>query len=222
MYNENTDTRSRFRSVRFHGIMGEGSMNAGHVFVLIGPSGTGKTTLAERCRRDGLAQRIATCTTRSPRLGEVDGRDYHFLTPSQFEEAWALGHLVEREAIHGHWYGVPVEEISRALQNRRILVVPMGYGGAGQLKRLYARHVTVIAIQPPDVETLRQRLQARGTPSSEIEARLAAIQAEWSAMHQADHVIVNVDLERAYRELQALIRAVAPPDESTSTLRAGG
>lgn len=180
-------------------------MSHGHVFVLIGPSGSGKTTLADMAQREGLAGRIVTCTTRPPRPGEVDGVHYRFLTPDAFDASFRAGELLEREQIHGHWYGAPLAAVAEALEAGRTIVIPLGYEGARRFKTLWPDHTTVIFVMPPDLEALRERLGRRGDDAAVAEVRLARAREEMAFAAQADAIVVNDDLDNAYARLRALI-----------------
>jgi guanylate kinase len=158
--------------------VGNPSQASGHIFVLIGPSGSGKTTFAEKAAAEGLARRVVTCTTRPPRPGERHGVDYYFLSHAEFDACDRAGGLLEREAIHGHWYGTPRDEFGHALDRGEVVVVSMGYEGARRVKALWPQRVTVVYIQPPSSAALRSRLLARGTPEGEVDRRLAQVEQE--------------------------------------------
>lgn len=177
----------------------------GHVFVLIGPSGAGKTTLAEKAREAGLAETVVTCTTRPPRPGERDGVDYHFLPPAEFEARYASGEILERERIHENWYGAPAAAFRTALRAGKTVVVPLGFEGGRRVKSLWPENVTLVYVLPPSVEELRARLVARGTPAAEIERRLHQIEEEMRLVSLGDAVIRNDDLDRAFEDLRALL-----------------
>jgi guanylate kinase len=184
-------------------------MTPGHVFVLIGPSGSGKTTLADMARRAGLADRIVTCTTRAPRAGEVDGVHYHFLPAEEFDARFQSGELLEREFIHGHWYGVPESAIVDAIRSGRRIVVPLGYEGARRIKSLWPEHTTVIFIMPPGLEALRERLGRRGDHPAVMAERLAQADQELALAATADAVVVNEELDQAFQRLRTLMGEAA-------------
>jgi guanylate kinase len=156
-------------------------------------------------QREGLAGRIVTCTTRPPRPGEVDGVHYRFLSPDAFEASFQAGELLEREQIHGHWYGAPLSAVAEALEAGRIIVVPLGYEGARRFKALWPEHTTVVFVMPPDLEALRERLGRRGDDAAVAEVRLAGAREEMALAAQADAVVVNDDLDAAYARLRAII-----------------
>ncbi len=181
-------------------------MKKGRLFVLIGPSGVGKTTLAEKAQHDGLANRIITCTTRPPRPHEVSGQDYFFLTIEEFSLRQARDEFVENEWIHGNRYGVLIRELSQALESGHVAIVSLGYEGAKRVKALWPHQVTIVGILPPSLETLRYRLKDRGTRDSEITLRLREIDREAPAVEAlADVIIVNDDLSDAYHQWQDLL-----------------
>lgn len=183
----------------------------GRLFVLIGPSGAGKTTLAEKAQQDGLAHRIITCTTRPPRPHEVSGQDYFFLTLDEFATREAQDEFVENEWIHGHRYGVLIRELAQALSSGKVSIVSLGYEGAKRVKELWPDQATIVGILPPSLETLQYRLKDRGTRESEIALRLREIDRESPKVKRlADTIIVNDDLADAYRQWQRLICNTRP------------
>lgn len=178
----------------------------GRLFVLIGPSGVGKTTLAEKAQHDGLANRIITCTTRSPRPHEVSGQDYFFFSLEEFALRESHDEFVENEWIHGNRYGVLIRELSRALESGHVAIVSLGYEGAKRVKELWPHQATIVGILPPSLETLRNRLKDRGTRDHEIALRLREIDREAPVVEAlADVIIVNDDLADAYRQWQELL-----------------
>ena len=179
----------------------------GRIFVLIGPSGVGKTTLASMAQGEGIADRIITCTTRAPRSHETPGQDYFFFTLDEFTSLDLKGEFVESEWIHGHRYGVLVRELSRALQSERTALISLGYGGADRIKLLWPDQVTIIGILPPSPDSLRQRLKDRGTKDDEMILRLRAIDGESRTVKAlADIMVVNDQLSEAYRQLRKILR----------------
>jgi guanylate kinase len=173
------------------------------VLVVTGPSGVGKGTviqaLLERLPDFGLS---VSATTRAPRTGEVDGRDYHFLTPEQFEERLRRGDFLEHATYAGNRYGTLRSELERPLEG---LVLEIELQGARQVREALPEAVRVF-IAPPSAEALRERLLGRGLDSPEqVDNRLAAARHELAAQSEFEHVVVNDRVERAVDELQGLV-----------------
>ena len=171
--------------------------------MITGPSGVGKGTviraLLERLPGFGLS---VSATTRRPRPGEVDGRDYHFLTPEEFEERLRRGEFLEHATYAGNRYGTLRSELDRPVEG---LVLEIELQGARQVREALPEAVRVF-IAPPSEEALRERLVRRGLDSPEqVDSRLAAAREELAARSEFEHVIVNDQVERAVQELEGLV-----------------
>ena len=147
-----------------------------------------------------------SATTRGRRPGEVDGVDYHFLTPEEFESRVRAGEFLEHVEYAGHRYGTLRSEIERRLADGRSVVVEIELQGARAVRRLLPDAVSIF-IAPPSLDELSRRLRERATEStSEIERRLEAGRAELEAMDEFDHRVVNDDAAAAAERLAAVVR----------------
>jgi guanylate kinase len=178
------------------------------VFVITGPSGVGKGTLIS-----GLLERVpglelsVSATTREPREGEIDGRDYHFLTPEEFDRHVEREDFLEFATYSGNRYGTLRSEVRKRLDAGQSVVLEIEVQGASQVRAAMRESVQVF-IAPPDPEVLRQRLESRGTDTTEaIDARLKVAEVELAAQGDFDHLVVNADLERAAADLEGIVRA---------------
>jgi guanylate kinase len=180
---------------------------AAKVFVITGPSGVGKGTLIrELLKRLPDLELSISATTRAPREGEVDGRDYHFLSPEQFEERMRREDFLEYATYSGNSYGTLRTEVERRLSAGHSVVLEIEVQGARQVRAAMRESIQVF-IAPPDPAVLRQRLDGRGTDSSQaIDARLEVAEGEMAAQNEFAHVVVNDDLRRAADELEAIVR----------------
>ncbi len=178
----------------------------GNLFIISAPSGAGKTTLCKRLRKafPGLVYSVSA-TTRAPRPGEVDGRDYHFVTREQFERGIEDGLWAEWAKVHDNYYGTPATPIDQALKQGRSVLLDIDVQGARQLLDRYPEAVTIF-IMPPDMQTLEKRLAGRGTDRPEVIARrLENARREMEQKDLYGHVIVNDDLEQAVARLVSLV-----------------
>ena len=178
------------------------------VFVITGPSGVGKGTLIGKLleRVPGLELSISA-TTREPRGGEVDGRDYHFLTLEQFDRRIEKEDFIEFATYSGNRYGTLRSEVRNRLGEGHSVVLEIEVQGARQVRAAMRESVQVF-IAPPDPASLRRRLESRGTDSLDaIDARLEVAEQELAAQDEFAHRVVNDDLERAADELEAIVRA---------------
>jgi guanylate kinase len=178
------------------------------VFVITGPSGVGKGTLIRKLRERLPDLALSTsATTRPPREGEEDGRDYHFLSREEFAKRAGANEFLEHAAYSGNRYGTLRSEVERRLAEGESVVLEIEVQGARQVRAAMPEAVLVF-IAPPDPAALRERLEARGTDDPEaIEDRLRTADLELDAQQEFQHVIVNDDLERAVDELERIVRA---------------
>jgi guanylate kinase len=181
---------------------------AAKVFVITGPSGVGKGTLIrELLQRLPDLELSISATTREPREGEVDGRDYHFLSPEEFEQRMRREDFLEYATYSGNSYGTLRTEVERRLAAGHSVVLEIEVQGARQVRAAMRESIQVF-IAPPDPAVLRERLNARGTDAPEaIDARLEVAEGEMAAQHEFAHSVVNDDLERAASELEGIVRA---------------
>ena len=174
------------------------------VFVITGPSGVGKGTLIrELCRRFPDLRLSVSATTRPPRSGEEEGRDYHFLTPDEFDRRVRGGDFLEYATFAGNRYGTLRDEVAEGP-----VVLEIEVQGARQVRQALPEAVLAF-IAPPSTEVLRQRLLERGTDAPEvIQARLKVAEEELAAQDEFHHVIVNDDLNAAVQELRDLAATI--------------
>lgn len=184
-----------------------GSKRQAKLFVLSGASGTGKTTLCRDLERElGLFFSVSA-TTRPPRVGEVDGRDYHFISREEFDKMAEGGQFLEWAGVHGQFYGTPRAPVEASLREGRDVLLDLDTQGALNLKKLEPGAV-LIFLMPPSIEELRKRLESRGTDSADtIARRIARAEHEIEQSVRYDHVVVNRDLAEAKRELKEIISA---------------
>lgn len=177
------------------------------LFVVSGASGTGKTTLCRDLERElGLFFSVSV-TTRPPRPGEADGRDYHFISREEFDKMAEAGQFLEWAEVHGQFYGTPRAPIEAGLREGRDVLMDLDTQGALNLKKIEPKAV-LIFLKPPSIEELRKRLESRGTDSPEtIARRIARAEHEIEQSVHYDHVVVNRDLEAAKKELKAIINS---------------
>jgi guanylate kinase len=181
---------------------------AARVLVITGPSGVGKGTLirALRDRHPGLELSVSA-TTRPPRTGEVDGVDYHFLSPAEFDRRVADGEFVEHAEYAGHRYGTLRTELESRGAGGAPVVLEIDLQGARQV-RTALPGATQVFVSPPSFDELRARLEGRGTDDADkVAERLALAELEIAAEKEFHRVIVNDRLEDAVAELVRVIEA---------------
>jgi guanylate kinase len=175
------------------------------VFVITGPSGVGKGTLIKKLleRVPGLELSVSA-TTREPREGEEDGRDYHFLTEQQFEDR--RDDFLEFATYSGNHYGTLRSEVDRRLDAGHSVVLEIEVQGATQVRAAKPDSVQIF-IAPPDPSVLRERLRGRGTDAAAaIDKRLETAEIELASRGDFDHLVVNDDLDKATDELESIVR----------------
>ncbi|WP_028449536.1 MULTISPECIES: guanylate kinase [Chitinibacter] len=183
-------------------------MAKGNLFVVTAPSGAGKTTLvAALLAADANVQLSVSYTTRQPRAGEVDGKDYHFVERSEFERMIHAGELLEHAEVYGNYYGTSQVWINEVINNGRDILLEIDWQGAQQVRRLFPEAIGIFVL-PPSLETLENRLRNRGKDSDEVIAkRMAVAKEECGHVDEFDYVIVNEHIDDAVRDIVAVVRA---------------
>jgi guanylate kinase len=174
--------------------------------VVTGPSGAGKTTLVKQFLAEHPDWRFSvSTTTRPPRPDEVDGVDYHFVSPEEFERRFNAGLFLETAVVHGNRYGTELSELDRF--GKAGLVLDVDVQGGESIRKLKPEAL-LIFVAPPSIEHLRSRLAQRNQDAAEqIDLRLANAIHEMKQMVHYHYLIVNDDLQRAYNDLVAILRA---------------
>jgi guanylate kinase len=181
----------------------------GLLLVLSSPSGAGKTTLSRRLLAADAGLRMSvSVTTRPPRPGEVDGRDYRFIDVAEFERLKAAGELLEWAHVHGNLYATPKAPVAAALESGEDVLFDIDWQGARQLEERLGADVVLVFILPPGGKVLEQRLKARKQDSEAIVAqRLSAAADEIGHWLEYDYVLVNADLDESLAGLSAILAA---------------
>lgn len=175
------------------------------LMIVSGPSGVGKGTLVKSLlkRRSDVAESVS-CTTRAPRAGEKDGREYFFLTREEFERRITDGEFLEYDEHFGNYYGTPKSFVRKTLEEKSVLL-EIDVVGALNAREAFPDSLLVM-ILPPSVEELKKRLSGRNTETAEeIEKRLSRLDYELSKQELYDYVVVNDDLEKAVERLSGII-----------------
>lgn len=181
---------------------------AGNLYIVAAPSGAGKTTLVRMLLEQETSVRLSVSfTTRAPRPGEINGREYNFVAVEQFKEMIAAGDFLEWAEVHGNFYGTSKAWITGQMAAGHDVLLEIDWQGAQQVRGVFPGSIGIF-ILPPSQDELAWRLQGRGTDSPEvITARLAAAQAEMRHVGEFDYVIINDDLSSAFADLLAIVRA---------------
>ncbi|SOC12001.1 guanylate kinase [Rhodobacter maris] len=182
----------------------------GLLIILSSPSGAGKSSLAKRLMAWDATMRFSvSATTRAPRSGEVDGRDYYFKSREGFEEMVAAGEMLEHAEVFGNLYGTPRAPVEARLAEGHDVILDIDWQGGQQVRRsVLAQDVVSIFILPPTIADLEARLRMRAQDSDEVIAgRMAKSRDEISHWGEYDYVVVNRDLEISEAELRVILQA---------------
>lgn len=178
------------------------------IIVITAPSGAGKSTIVRKLIKQRIDLEFSiSLTTRERREGEIDGKDYYFVTHNEFQNRVQKGDLVEHEEVYpGQFYGTLRSEIERIWSQRRIAIFDMDVKGAENIKKAYGNDALVIFIAPPDKETLARRLTNRNTESKDsLKKRIKKAEQELAYKDKADKVVVNDDFDIAFMNVKNII-----------------
>jgi guanylate kinase len=186
-----------------------GSTRRGLLLVLSSPSGAGKSTLSRLLlEKDDNISLSVSATTRAPRPGEIDGKDYHFYTQDQFDQLVANDGFLEHAKVFDHSYGTPAAPVEEALRAGKDVLFDIDWQGTQQLNQKVGSDLVRVFILPPSKEELEKRLKKRAQDSDEVVAkRMSKANAEISHWAEYDYVIVNDDLEKAEKDLFTVLEA---------------
>jgi len=182
----------------------------GLLLILSSPSGAGKSTLARRLMEWDPSLRFSvSATTRAPRPGEVDGREYYFRARADFEAMVAAGEMLEHAEVFGNFYGSPKGPVEAAMTEGRDTLFDIDWQGGQQIRNSsLGRDVVSVFVLPPSIAELERRLRGRAQDSDEVIAgRMAKSQSEISHWAEYDYVIVNNDIDMAFNDLLTILQA---------------
>ena len=185
-------------------------MRRGLLLILSSPSGAGKSTLARRLMAwDPTIRFSVSATTRAPRVGETDGREYYFRSRTDFEQMVRTGDMLEHTEVFGNFYGSPRAPVEAAMQEGRDTLFDIDWQGGQQIRNsALGRDVVSIFILPPSIAELESRLRGRAQDSDSVIAdRMAKSRDEISHWAEYDYVIVNSDIDIAFAQLQTILQA---------------
>jgi guanylate kinase len=175
------------------------------LYVISGPGGVGKSTIVARLRGLPGVFYSVSATTRAPRPGEVDGRDYRFLSRDEFEKMISASAFLEYAEVAGNLYGTPGAPVTEALSAGRKVLVDVDVQGADQIRRQFPAAVLVF-VEPPGVEALEERMRRRGAQSPDaIRRRIALAAIEMSRASEYDYSVVNDDLDQAVARVRSIM-----------------
>ena len=186
-----------------------GVARRGLMLVLSSPSGAGKTTLSRRLLESDPAIDLSiSVTTRPPRPGEVDGRDYHFIDRAQFDAMVARGELLEWAQVFSNSYGTPRGPVEKALASGRDVLFDIDWQGTQQLREKGRADLVSVFVLPPSIPDLEQRLKSRAQDTPEvIRSRMAKAADEMSHWAEYDYVIINRKVPDAFEDVRAILGA---------------
>ena len=182
--------------------------DAGKLIVVSGPSGAGKSTVIRKMMagRDDIRFSVSA-TTRAPREGEIDGKDYFFLDKSRFEEMIRENEFLEHAQYVGNYYGTPAAPVLENLRQGINVILDIEVQGASNVRKAMPAAVTVF-LAPPSFAALEERLRGRGLDSEEkIRQRLARAREEYQEIPKYDYIVINDDVDEAAQELSAILLA---------------
>ena|SRR5687767_9029273 len=188
------------------------NIKQGIIFLVAAPSGAGKSSLVKKILEYDASIDLSTSyTTRPIRIGEQNGREYHFISPDEFKLRQEKNEFVEYAIVHGNFYGTSKKWLEQELQQNKKILLEIDWQGANQVKALFDKsaYVVYIFILPPSVEELKRRLLARGQDNQEIiNNRLNEAYNEMHHAIDADYIIINEDFNKALNELLLIIKQV--------------
>jgi guanylate kinase len=186
-----------------------GVARRGLMLVLSSPSGAGKTTLSRRLLASDDAIDLSTSvTTRLPRPGEVDGRDYHFIDRARFDAMVAGGELLEWAQVFDNFYGTPLGPVARTLSSGRDVMFDIDWQGTQQLREKGRADLVSVFVLPPSIPDLEQRLKSRAQDTPEvIRSRMAKAADEMSHWAEYDYVVINREIEDAFQDVRTILGA---------------
>ncbi|WP_082308321.1 MULTISPECIES: guanylate kinase [unclassified Achromobacter] len=184
------------------------SSSSGNVFMVVAPSGAGKSSLVRALlQQDPSIMLSVSCTTRAPRPGEADGREYRFVTVEEFQRLREEQRLLEWAEVHGNFYGTPRDPIDEATRGGRDVLLEIDWQGARQVKQRYPAAIGIFVL-PPSIDELENRLKARGQDAPQVIARrLMAAGGEIAHAPECEYVIINQEFSVALSELTQIVSA---------------
>mgnify|MGYP003402309099 FL=1 len=182
--------------------------STGCLFIISAPSGAGKTSLVKALLKSGLNLSLSIShTTRPPRTGEVNGRDYHFVSEDTFRKMLVNGEFLESAEVYGNLYGTSQKWIDQAVASGRDILLEIDCQGAKQVHQFFPESISIF-ILPPSADALAMRLKARAQDDADvIQQRLTAAREEVSHVGEFDYVIINNKLEEALDDLTCIVKA---------------